>query len=43
MTNWTNDMDEFRNVIHTKLTNPPCELKCGLIMGQLIVNMGCIP
>jgi len=27
MTNWINDMDESRNVRHTKLTNPPCEIE----------------
>ena len=40
MTNWINDMDGFRNVLHTKLTNPPSEIEMWTNIGAIDCKYG---
>ena len=37
---WAGDMEEFRQVIHTKLTSPPCELERWANVGLIDADLG---
>ena len=37
---WAGEMDEFRRIIHTKLTSPPCELERWANIGLVDDELG---